>query len=80
MKLRVKSFALLFAVMLMTPISGWAQGEFYFNNRVGTEVDARFVLFNDAPGMGRGHFLGARSFHSDPGVQHVGWRTLRFAV
>lgn len=40
----------LIAAMLMTLSSANGQGIFVFNNRVATEVNARFVLSTDAPG------------------------------
>jgi hypothetical protein len=35
---------------LMVSIAAYGQGQFVFNNRIGTEVNARFVLATDAAG------------------------------
>jgi hypothetical protein len=36
---------------LMVSVAAYGQGQFVFNNRIGTEVNARFVLAGDAPGV-----------------------------
>lgn len=35
---------------LMVSIAAYGQGQFVFNNRIGTEVNARFVSSSDATG------------------------------
>jgi len=36
---------------LMVSIAAYGQGQFNFNNRIGTEVNARFVQASDATGQ-----------------------------
>lgn len=36
---------------LMVSVAAYGQGQFVFNNRIGTEVNARFVLASDAAGQ-----------------------------
>jgi hypothetical protein len=39
---------------LMVSVAAYGQGQFYFNNRIGTEVNARFVLPGDTTGSSVG--------------------------
>ena len=47
----MKVVALLCLATLFASVAARGQGQFYFNNRIGTEVNARFVRLHDAPGQ-----------------------------
>jgi hypothetical protein len=47
----MKAVAVLFATMLVVAVEAWGQGTFVFNNRIGSRIDARFVLCTDPPGI-----------------------------
>ena len=47
---RMKTASSLLAAIVIAAPMAWAQGQFVFSNRIGAEVNARFVLATDPPG------------------------------